>query len=66
MKTLNTKTPTAGGNPAEKVKRNEMKRKIFVINETKGFFTENEENLCKEYCRVNCYTYRAEYINVGY
>ena len=42
-----------------------MKRKIFVINETKGFFAENEENLCKEYCRVNGCTYRTEYINIG-
>lgn len=41
-----------------------MKRKIFVINETKGFFTEDEENLCKEYCRVNGYTYRIRYINI--
>ena len=42
-----------------------MKRKFFVINETKGFFTENEESLCKEYCRVNGCTYRTEYINIG-
>ena len=42
-----------------------MKRKIFVINEEKGFFTEKEKNLCKEYCKVNGYTYRTEYINIG-
>lgn len=50
---------------APKRKENKMKRKIFVINETGGFFAENEENLCKEYCRANDCTYRTEYINIG-
>ena len=35
--------------------------KVFVINETTGFFLGNEEELCKEYCEINGYTYRIEY-----
>lgn len=43
-----------------------MKRKFFVINETGGYFVSNEEELCKEYCKINGYTYRVVYYNPGY
>lgn len=43
-----------------------MKRKFFVINETGGYFAANEEQMCINYCRVYGYTYRVEYINIGY
>lgn len=43
-----------------------MKRKIYLINEIRCYFTENEEDLCKNYCKVNGYTYRIVYINLGY
>ena len=43
-----------------------MKRKIFIINETGGYFAANEEQICKEYCKKYRYTYRVEYINIGY
>ena len=43
-----------------------MKRKIFVINETRGWFPANEEELCKEYCNIYGYTYRVEYFDFGY
>ena len=43
-----------------------MKRKFFVINETGGYFAANEEQLCQEYCKINGYTYRIEYWNIGY
>ena len=43
-----------------------MKRKIFVINETGGFFPANEEEQCKFYCKIYGYTYRVEYRNFGY
>ena len=43
-----------------------MKRKIFVINEVCGWYPANEEELCKEYCKINGYTYRVEYIDFGY
>lgn len=42
-----------------------MKRKFFFINETRGCFAENEEKNCKEYCKVNGYSYKVVYINVG-
>ena len=43
-----------------------MKRKFFFINETGGYFAGNEEQICKEYCKVYGYTYRVAYINIGY
>ena len=43
-----------------------MKRKFFVINETGGYFAANEEEICKEYYKINGYTYRIEYWNIGY
>ena len=43
-----------------------MKRKFLFINETGGYFAGNEEQICKEYCKVYGYTYRVEYINIGY
>ena len=43
-----------------------MKRKFFFINEAGGYFTENEEQKCKEYCKVTGYTYKVEYISIGY
>lgn len=43
-----------------------MKRKFYVINETKGVFQEREEELCKLYCEIFGYTYRVEYMNLGY
>lgn len=43
-----------------------MKRKFFIINETGGYYAANEEDMCKEYCNTYGYTYRVEYINIGY
>lgn len=43
-----------------------MKRKFYFINETGGYFAGNEENICKEFCRINGFTYRVEYIDLGY
>lgn len=35
--------------------------KVYVLNETTGFFLANEEELCKKYCEDNGYTYHIEY-----
>lgn len=43
-----------------------MKRKFYSINEIRCCFAENEENICKEFCRVNGFTYKVVYINLGY
>lgn len=43
-----------------------MERKFFIINETGGYFAANEENICIEYCNKHGYTYRVEFINIGY
>ena len=52
------------------MKRKNIKRKIFVVytkeNEKKGVFMTNEEEECKLYCEKNGYTYRVDYINLGY
>lgn len=44
-----------------------MKRKFYVINEVKGkVFMEKDEELCKLYCEIFGYTYRVEYMNLGF
>ena len=48
----------------ERGNRNE--KKVFVINETGGYFGSWEEELCKAFCKANGYTYRVEYRNLGY
>lgn len=40
-----------------------MKAKIYIINETGGYFTASEEEKCIEYCRIHGYTYRTAYVN---
>lgn len=39
-----------------------MKIKIYVVNETGGYFTSSEEELCKAYCNQYGYTYRVAYV----
>lgn len=52
------------------MKRKNIKRKIFVVNtkenEKKVVFMTNEEEECKLYCEIFGYTYRVDYINLGY
>ena len=36
-------------------------KKVFVLNETVGWFAANEEEICKEYCKIHGYTYHIEY-----
>lgn len=58
-------TRTKPNKTADVRKENKMK-KIYLLNETRGYFPESEEALCKEYCKVNGYTYRIVYIDLGY
>lgn len=39
-------------------------KKFYRINETKGCFSSNEENLCKQYCKEHGYTYTVVYMNL--
>lgn len=47
-----------------------VKRKFFVVNtkenEKKVVFMANEEEKCKLYCEIFGYTYRVDYVNIGY
>lgn len=40
-----------------------MKAKIYIVNETGGYFTASEKEMCIEYCRIYNYTYRVVYVN---
>lgn len=43
-----------------------MVRKFFALNEIKGVFLANEEELCKKFCKDHGYTYRVVYFDPGY
>lgn len=39
-----------------------MTKKIFVLDGQKGYFLENEEDLCKLYCNMNGISYHVKEI----